>query len=48
MYYNRKKEGVENIMDVQVNKRLNKQGVWFVVLHTLVIFNFAADFILIQ
>jgi hypothetical protein len=47
MYYNRKKEGVEN-MDVQVTKRLNKQGVWFVVLHTLVIFNFAADFMLIH
>lgn len=30
-------------MDSQVTKKLNKQGVWFVILHTVFILNLAID-----
>lgn len=25
-------------------ERLNRQGMWFVIIHTLIVFNFAVDF----
>lgn len=32
-------------MDKIIMKKLNKQGIWFAVLHTVFIFNLAFDFI---
>lgn len=30
-------------MDIQKTRKLNKQGLWFVILHTIFIVNLAAD-----
>ncbi len=30
-------------MDIKMTKKLNKQGVWFAILHTIFILNLAAD-----
>lgn len=35
-------------MDIQTTKKLNKQGLWFVVLHTVFILNLAFDILSIH
>lgn len=37
------KRGVEN-MDRQMTKKLNKQAIWFVILHTIFLLDLAVEF----